>query len=126
MREQFPFIRRIRVFRLFARASENALDNVPANVKIVSCDALPKQLAYLEGGRVQALVAQDCYGWGTQTVDLLIDKILNDKTPDMVKIPNPLTIVTVAAPDPSIPAQPNVKRVALAEFKGYWDQWLKK
>ena len=106
------------------------LDNVPANVKIVSCDALPKQLAYLEGGRVRAaLVARrDCYGWGTQTVDLLIDKILNNKTPDMVKIPNPLTIVTVALlPIRRFTAQPNVKRRRrLAEFKGYWDQWLKK
>jgi ribose transport system substrate-binding protein len=106
--------------------ADNALDKVPVGTKIVSCDALPNQLQYLENGKVQALVAQDCYGWGTQTVDLLVDKILNNKLPAQAKIPNPLTIVTVDKPDPALPAQDNVKRVALADFKGYWDKWLKK
>ncbi|MGA2583252.1 MAG: substrate-binding domain-containing protein [Tepidisphaeraceae bacterium] len=106
--------------------TDHALDSVPSNVKVVSCDALPKQLAYLRSGQVQALVAQDCYGWGTQTVDLLVNKILNNQLPDNPKIPNPLTIVTVAKPDPNIPPEPNVRRMALDDFAGYWDQWLKK
>jgi ribose transport system substrate-binding protein len=106
--------------------TDHALDSVGDNVKVVSCDALPKQFQYLEQGKVQALVAQDCYGWGTHTVDLLIDKIINNKTPAQSKIPNPLTIVTIAAPDSSLPKEDNVVRTTLDQFKGYWDQWLKK
>jgi ribose transport system substrate-binding protein len=103
----------------------------PGSVKVVSCDALPKQLEYIRNGYVQELISQDCYGWGHRTVEILVDKILNGKDPDGMNptthtIPNPLTIVTLEKPDASLPAEPNVQRMAVDDFAGYWDKWLKK
>jgi ribose transport system substrate-binding protein len=91
--------------------TENALSWAPGTVKCVSCDALPKQLAYLRNKQVQELVSQDCYGWGHRTVEILIDKIVNNKDPEATKIPNPLTKVTLDNVD---------------SFATYWDKWLKK
>jgi ribose transport system substrate-binding protein len=103
----------------------------PGSVKVVSCDALPKELEYLRNGYVQELISQDCYGWGYRTVQIVLDKILYDKEPEGMNpqthaIANPLTIVTLDKPDPSLPTQPNVQRMSVAEFAGYWDKWLKK
>ena len=59
--------------------TSNALKWEPGSVKVVSVDALPAQLPYLESGHVQLLLAQDCYGWGYKSVELLLEKIVNDK-----------------------------------------------
>lgn len=91
--------------------TDHALNWDPGTVKCVSCDALPKQLTYLRDGHVQMLLAQDCYGWGHKTVEILLDKIINNKNPSQTKIPNPLTEVT----------KDNVE-----QFSGFWDKWLKK
>jgi ribose transport system substrate-binding protein len=91
--------------------TDNALNFPAGSIKVVSCDALPKELNYIRDGHVQMLIAQDCYGWGHRTVELLVDKIINKKDPPAVKIPNPLTQVT----------KDNVD-----EFAKYWDKWLKK
>ena len=112
--------------------TDNALNwQPPGSIKVISCDALPKQLQYLRNGYVQELIAQDCYGWGHRTVEILVDKILNNKDPDGMDpvkhtIPNPLTIVTLDKPDPSLPQIPNAKRMSVDEFSTYWDKWLKK
>jgi ribose transport system substrate-binding protein len=112
--------------------TDNALNwTPPGSVKVVSCDALPKQLTYLRNGYVDELIAQDCYGWGHRTVEILVDKILNGKDPEGMdptthRIANPLTIVTKDRPDPSLPAQPDVARMQVDDFAGYWDKWLKK
>jgi ribose transport system substrate-binding protein len=112
--------------------TDNALTwSPPGSVKVVSCDALPKQLTYLTSGYVQELVAQDCYGWGHRTVEILVDKILNGKDPDGMDptthcIANPLTVVTADKPDPSLPTAPGVQRMQVDDFAGYWDKWLKK
>jgi len=37
----------------------------------VAVDALPAQLSYLRDGHVQVLLAQDCYGWGYKSVELV-------------------------------------------------------
>lgn len=106
--------------------TDHAVKWEPGTVKCVSCDALPKQLTYLKDGHVQELVSQDCYGWGHKTVEILVDKIINNKMPEATKIANPLTIVTKDAPDPSLPSTTEVPRMAVAQFEGYWDKWLKK
>ena len=99
--------------------TSNSLDWDPGTVKVVSCDALPKEMAYLTDGHVQMLVAQDCYGWGHETVNILLDKIVKNQDPAKAKIPNPLTKVTKdGGPTPDIKS--------VAEFSGYWDKWLKK
>ncbi len=88
-------------------------------------------MTYLRNGYVDELVSQDCYGWGHRTVEILVDKILNGKDPDGMDptkhtIPNPLTLVTKDAPDPSLPVEPGTKRMSVDDFAGYWDKWLKK
>jgi ribose transport system substrate-binding protein len=89
----------------------NALPWPAGQVKVVSVDALPAQLAYLRDGHVQVLLAQDCYGWGYKSVQLLLDKILKNQDPPSVKVIDPLTRVT----------KDNVD-----EFAKNWDKWLGK
>jgi ribose transport system substrate-binding protein len=93
---------------LFTRG---ALKWAPGEVKCVAVDALPAMLAYVESGHVQALYAQDCYGWGHKSVEILLEKIVNNKDPESQRIIDPLTRVT----------KENVK-----DFARMWDKWLAK
>ena len=93
---------------LFAK---NALKWVPGSVKVVSVDALPAQLGYVKSGHVAALYAQDCYGWGYKSVQLLLDKIVNGQNPPTSHIIDPLTRVT---------------KENAEEFGKKWDKWLGK
>jgi len=81
------------------------------SVKVVSVDALPEQLDYLKSGQVQVLLAQDCYGWGHKSVEILMEKIVNKKDPSSEKIISPLTKVTKDNAD---------------EYGKNWDKWIKK
>ena len=47
----------------------------PGKVKIVSVDALPPQLPYVEKGVVQMLLAQKVFDWGYESVRLLNEKV---------------------------------------------------
>jgi ribose transport system substrate-binding protein len=87
----------------------NALKWEPGKVKVVSVDALPAQLGYLKSGHVQLLLAQDCYGWGHKSVEILLDKIVNKKDPPSVKVIDPLTAVTKETAD---------------EYGKKWEKWL--
>ncbi len=93
---------------LFAR---NALKWAPGSIKVVSVDALPAQLAYLRSGHVAVLYAQDCYGWGYKSVEILLKKIIEGQSPAEVKIIDPLTRVT---------------RDNAEEWMKKWDKWLRK
>lgn len=93
---------------LFAK---NALKWRPGRPKVVSVDALPPQLAYLRSGHVEALFAQDCYGWGYRSVEILLEKIIHGRDPASERIIDLLTRVT----------KDNVE-----EFARLWDKWLKK
>lgn len=88
---------------------KGAVDWDPAKIKVVAVDALPAQLEYLESGAVQMLLAQDCYGWGTKSVEILMEKIINNKEPAGGKVIDPLKEVTKA----------NAKEVG-----GMWTEWL--
>jgi ribose transport system substrate-binding protein len=81
----------------------------PGEVKIVSVDALPAQLKYLENGIVQVLLAQRVYDWGHRSVELLIDKLHNGKSPDSVRQIMPLDRVT---------------RDNVEQYAKNWDKWL--
>ncbi len=71
-----------------------ALKWEPGRPRVVSVDALPAQLAYLESGHVDVLLAQDCYGWGWRSVEVLLDKILDGQDPRPgPRIVDPLTRV---------------------------------
>ncbi|MEL7471754.1 MAG: substrate-binding domain-containing protein [Planctomycetota bacterium] len=89
--------------------TENALDGVHEQAKVVSVDHLPEQLKYVEASQVQALVGQDCFGWGYQSVVMLIDKLHKNVTPERVINNFELSIVNGG----------NVE-----EYKGIWDEWL--
>jgi ribose transport system substrate-binding protein len=89
----------------------DALKWPPGSVKVVSCDALPAQLNYIRSGHVDALYAQDCYGWGTKSLELLLEKIVNNQNPPEVRVIDPLTKVT----------KENVE-----QFASNWDKWLNK
>jgi ribose transport system substrate-binding protein len=91
--------------------TQNALPWPPGQVKVVSVDALPAQLAYVRDGHVDVLLAQDCYGWGYKSVQILLDKIVKNQDPPTEKVIDPLTKVT----------KDNVD-----EFAKNWDKWLGK
>jgi ribose transport system substrate-binding protein len=91
--------------------TSNALPWAPGKIKVVSVDALPAQLPYLEDGHVQLLLAQDCYGWGYKSVQILLDKIVKNQNPPQERVIDPLTPVT---------------KETAAEFGKNWEKWLGK
>jgi ribose transport system substrate-binding protein len=65
----------------------------PQKVKIVSVDALPAELAYVEKGLAPVLLAQPTYLWGYESVKRIVDKVhLKQDVP--VIIPMELVKVT--------------------------------
>ncbi len=91
--------------------TNNALAWDPGKIKVVSCDALPAQLNYIKSGHVDVLYGQDCYGWGYKTVEILLEKIVNDKSPADPIVIDPLTKVT---------------RENVDAYGKMWDKWLGK
>jgi len=91
--------------------TKDALPWKAGEVKVVSVDALPAQLPYLASGHVECLLAQDCYGWGYRTVDMLLAKILLNEQPKELKVIDPLTKVT---------------KDNTAEWSKKWTKWLAK
>ena len=89
----------------------NALDGVYEVAKIVSVDHLPEELNYVRDGQVQALLGQDCYGWGYKTVMMLFDKVHDGKNPEKVINTFDLQVVT----------KDNVDK-----YEGIWKKWLGK
>jgi ribose transport system substrate-binding protein len=89
----------------------NALKWPAGSIKVVAVDALPAQLGYVKDGYVEALLAQDCYGWGTKSIEILLDKIVKNQSPPDVKVIDPLTLVTKENVD---------------SYGENWKKWLKK
>ena len=89
----------------------DALKWAPGSIKVVSCDALPAELNYVRSGHVDTLYAQDCYGWGYKSVEILLEKIINGKAPGAACVIDPLTQVTKANVD---------------AFGKNWEKWLAK
>ena len=91
--------------------TKNALKWDPGSVKVVSVDALPAQIPYVQQGYVAALYAQDCYGWGHKSVELLLDKVVKNQAPPQPRVIDPLTAVTKENAD---------------EYAKKWAKWLGK
>lgn len=89
--------------------TNDALDGVYQSAKVVSVDHLPQELEYVRNGQVQALVGQDCYGWGYQSVVMLVDKLHTGKSPANEINTFELQIVTADNVD---------------EWEGTWEKWL--
>jgi ribose transport system substrate-binding protein len=65
----------------------------PAKIKVVSVDALPAQLAYVDQGVVPVLLAQSVYLWGDVGVRTIVDKLHFKKdVPQMI----PMELVRVS------------------------------
>jgi ribose transport system substrate-binding protein len=91
--------------------TDNALKFAPGTVKVVAVDALPAELGYLRSGHVQVLLAQQVYEWGSKSVDMLYDKVANNKNPPSTFVKGELIPVT----------KDNVD-----EFAENWKKWLPK
>jgi ribose transport system substrate-binding protein len=64
----------------------------PKKVKIVSVDALPAELAYVEKGLAPVLLAQPTYKWGEISVNMIFDKVVLKKD---VQVMNEMQLVRV-------------------------------
>lgn len=93
--------------------TSNALQGVAdKGVTVVSIDTLPLPLEYVKKGEVKALVGQDYFGWGYESVRMLLDYAKDGKKPESVSVRAKVDIVT----------KDNVD-----EFGKVWtEKWLKK
>src|SRR5262245_532607 len=74
--------------------TRNALDPVdPAKTKFISFDTNPPAPDLLKAGKVQVLLGQKYFGWGSETVKLLYD-IKHGKTPPAPIIDSGVDVVT--------------------------------
>ncbi len=91
--------------------TENALDKVAGKAKVVAVDALPAELNYLRNGQCEVLLAQQVYEWGFESVRLIMEKLIENKTPS----------------SPIVNAKLIPIRKADADAYGKnWDKWLGK
>lgn len=79
--------------------TQNALDSLRGKAKVVSLDTLPPTLPYLNNGDVEVLLGQKYFAWGTESVRLLMENILEGKTPAKPMVNAPLDRVTKANAD---------------------------
>ena len=91
--------------------TDNAIKFAPGTVKVVAVDALPAELGYLRSGHVQVLLAQQVYEWGSKSVDMLYDKVADNKNPPSTFVKGELIPIT----------KDNVD-----EFAKNWEKWLPK
>ena len=59
--------------------TQNALAPVPATTKVISFDTNPPAPDLIKAGKVQVLIGQKYFGWGSETVKLLRDYIKGAK-----------------------------------------------
>lgn len=76
---------------LFTQTLLTDLD--PGKMKVVSVDALPPELPYVEQDIVPVLLAQPTYMWGYESVRLIVDKVHLNKD---VPVINPMELVRVS------------------------------
>lgn len=89
--------------------TKNALDNIAPHAKVVSVDALEPELVYVRNGQVQVLLGQKVYEWGSESVRLLVDKIVNNTAPTDPIVKADLVKVTKENAD---------------DYGKQWDKWL--
>jgi ribose transport system substrate-binding protein len=94
-----------------ALQTKNSFKWNPGEVKVVAGNAIPVELDYVKSGHVQSLVGVNCFQMGYQTVETLLDKILNNRSPREQKMYVPLTPVS----------KENVE-----EWSLNWKKWLLK
>jgi ribose transport system substrate-binding protein len=78
--------------------TRNALAAVPARTKVISFDTIPPAPDLLKEGKVQVLLGQKYFGWGSESVRLLAD-IKAGKMPANPIIDSGVDVVTAANVD---------------------------
>jgi ribose transport system substrate-binding protein len=78
--------------------TRNALAAVPAGTKVISFDTIPPAPDLLKEGKVQVLLGQKYFGWGSESVRLLSD-IKAGKRPASPIIDSGVDVVTAANVD---------------------------
>lgn len=78
--------------------TRNALDAVPASTKVISFDTIPPAPDLLKAGKVQVLLGQKYFGWGSESVRLLAN-IKAGKMPANPIIDSGVDVVTAANVD---------------------------
>jgi ribose transport system substrate-binding protein len=71
----------------------NALTPVPATTKVISFDTNPPAPDLLKAGKVQVLLGQKYFGWGSETVKMLYD-IVHGKRPASPIVDSGVDVVT--------------------------------
>jgi ribose transport system substrate-binding protein len=89
--------------------TEHALDNVKGKAHVVAVDALKQELAYLQSGDVDVLLAQKVYEWGTESVRLAMEKLVDNKAPREPIVKADLVVVT---------------KTNAEEYGKNWDRWM--
>ena len=89
--------------------TDNALDGIYENAKVVSLDPLPQPLQYLKAGQVQCLVGQPYFGWGYESVKMIVEKLHTDTSPASELVFADLEIVDSAD--------------EADELAGRWSEW---
>jgi ribose transport system substrate-binding protein len=95
----------------WALLEENSLPWNPNDIKIVAGYAVPEELNYVKSGHVQALIGVNCFQSGYKSVELLIDKIINNHEPA-----NPTVYASLIL----------VSKDNLNEWQLNWNKWLLK
>ena len=80
--------------------SSNALNPVPPTTKFVSFDTVPQALALLRAGKVQVLLGQKYFGWGSESIKLLNDIVKGQKPANPI-VDSGVDVVTAATVDAS-------------------------
>ncbi len=88
--------------------TNNALDGIAGNAKVVSMDPLPLPLKYVANGEVQVLVGQPYYGWGYESVRIILEQKEKGIAPESEMITAPIEYVTAENVD---------------EFAENWEKW---
>jgi ribose transport system substrate-binding protein len=78
--------------------TRNALAAVPAGTKVISFDTIPPAPDLLKAGKVQVLLGQKYFGWGSESVRLLAD-IKAGRPPASPIIDSGVDVVTAANVD---------------------------
>jgi ribose transport system substrate-binding protein len=68
-------------------------------VKIITTDVLAPELPFVKDGYVQALVGQDYWGWGYQSVSILYNLLTNQNCHYPALVPQNMPVVTAANVD---------------------------
>lgn len=78
--------------------TQAALDPVPATTKVISFDTNPPAPNLIKTGKVQVLIGQKYFGWGSESIRLLRD-FVNGKKPATPIIDSGVDVVTAANVD---------------------------